>query len=441
VRYGKGSGCAARGEERGTLMKKKLFVVLLVCSVFLSGAFAAFAADAEAAAGTDAEAEAAAIVPDMNFTGEPISLSLEDALARITGAGPGYESAVLARDALVAQAKGQEELWNQFSSASNALSAFSSALPNPDVIAGLPAADQARIGEMSMMINPMKTLNAKLVKIARPYLEEQAVIGYEIDINKLVYDTTQVYHSVLQAQEALAIAEENLRIQSDILANTQKKFDLGMVSKMDVLSAESAVRDAAVKADVMSSGFTSARMNFNIQLDFPLMSDVSLTDTLRKVDAPEIDLKASVAAALENRNELRKLQFALETEDLKIADLALASRYGSEYLTAAMEHKTVEQGLKKMKAYIELEIRTKYMNLQNLANEIASIEKAAENAKEGYRLADLSYSAGLNTLVEVQNIQLVSYQAQLGLAAKILEYNLAVSDFEIATGYGMGGAR
>jgi hypothetical protein len=43
--------------------------------------------------------------------------------------------------------------------------------------------------------------------------------------------------------------------------------------------------------------------------------------------------------------------------------------------------------------------------------------------------------------VDVQNIQLASYQAQLGLAAKTLEYNLALSSFEIATGYGMGGGR
>jgi outer membrane protein TolC len=409
-------------------MKKKLLVAVSVCAMLSAGAPAIFAADAEVEAGTDAEAVAAedAIVPDMNFTGDPVSLSLEDALTRITTMGPGYESAVLAKQSFEAQAKGQEELWNQFRSLSNALSAA--------------RADPSAAAATAMTINPLHTLDAKLVKFMRPYLEEQAVIGYEMDINKLVYDTTKVYHSVLQAQEALAIAEENLRIQNEILANTQKKLDLGMVSKMDVLSAESAAQDAVVKVAAASSGLKSAKMSFNIQLNLPLMQEVVLTDALHKADAPAIDLKASIAAALANRNELRQLQFVLDKEELEIADLAVASRYGSEYLTAAMERKTAENKLKDTKAYIELEIRTKYMSLQNLAGEIASIEKAAENAKEGYRLADLSYNAGMNTLVDVQNVQLASYQAQLGLAAKILEYNLAVSDFAIATGYGMGGA-
>jgi outer membrane protein TolC len=207
---------------------------------------------------------------------------------------------------------------------------------------------------------------------------------------------------------------------------------------MDVLSAESAVQDADVKVNAAASGVKAAKMSFNIQLDLPLMQEVVLTDTLHKTDAPEIDLKTSIAAALENRNELRQLTFVLAKEDLEIADLAMASRYGSEYLTAAMEHKTAEKNLKDTKTYIELEIRMKYMSLQNLENEIASLEKAVANAKEGYRLADLSYNAGMSTLVDVQNVQLMSYQAQLGLAAKILEYNLAVSDFEIATGYGTG---
>jgi hypothetical protein len=395
-------------------MKKKMFIAVLTIAIALYGAPPIFAADAETPVNTDATD---AITPDMNFTGEPISLSLEDAIKRITSTGPGYESAVLAKEAFEAQAKGQEETWAQFRSIANALS----------------AADAP-----TMTINPMHTLNAKLVKFARPYLEEQAVIGYEIDLNKLVYDTTKVYHSVLQAQEALAIAEENLRIQNQILENARKKFDLGMVPKMDVLSAESAVRDAVVKVNAATSGRKAAKMSFNIQLDLPLMQEVVLTDALQKADAPEIDLKASIAAALANRNELRQLTFVLGKEDIEIADLAMASRYGSEYLTAAMEHKTAEKNLKDTKAYIELEIRTKYMSLQNLSDEIASIEKAVTNAKEGYRLADISYNAGMNTLVDVQNIQLASYQAQLGLAAKTLEYNLAVNDFAIATGYGMG---
>jgi outer membrane protein TolC len=403
-------------------MKKKLLGVALALFMIFGPAPAGFAADDEEAA--DPDAAGAVIVPGMNFTGDPVALSLEDALERVTTMGPGYENAVLAKEAFEAQAKGNEEVWAQYRSIANMLSS-----------------SEYRNAPGNVAVNPINRLTANVVKLARPYLEEQAVISLEMDINRLAYETTEVYHSALQAQEALSIAEENLRIQNEILANTQKKFDLGMVSKMDVLSAESASRDADIKSETAESGLKAAKMSFNIRLDYPLMQEVVLTDELRKVDEPEIDLSASISEALANRNELRQLRFALEKEQLEISGLATASRFGSEYLTAALELKTVEKNLKDTKAYIELDIRMKYMSILNLADEIASIEKAVANAKEGYRLAALSYDAGVNTLVDVQNIQLVSYQAQLGLAAKTLEYNLAVSSFEIATGYGMGGSR
>ena len=78
------------------------------------------------------------------------------------------------------------------------------------------------------------------------------------------------------------------------------------------------------------------------------------------------------------------------------------------------------------------------MSIQNLASEISALEATVANAKEAYRLADLSFTAGMNTLVDVQAAQVTSYQAQLGLAGKILEYNLALNDFDMITGYGKG---
>jgi outer membrane protein TolC len=393
-------------------MKNKLLGIVLIFALSLSGAAPVLAAD---------EAPRA-VAPNMVFSGEAVSLSLDDAIKRITTAGPGYESAVLAKQTLSAQAKGQEELWSSWKSTSNAMSGGRL----PEAIA-------------ATTVNPLRTLNAQLVKLTRPYLEDQAVIGYEIDINNLVYNTTRVYHSELQAAEALRIARDNLQVQQNILANTNKKHELGMASKMDVLSAESAVQEAAVKVSAADSTLKTAKMSFNMQLDYPLMQDVTLTDSLKKTSAPAIELKDSIESALAIRNELTQLQYLLNKAVLTLEDKVLVSRYSADYLTAELEIKQHEKAIKDAKNAIELEIRSKYMSIQNLATEISVAEKIVENAKEGYRLAELSYNAGMNTLVDVQNAQLASYQAQLALAAKILEYNLAVNDFTMATGYGKGG--
>jgi outer membrane protein TolC len=390
-------------------MKRKLLSIALICALVTLAAAPAAAADT------------ADISPSMSFGGEAVSLSLDDAIKRITSVGPGYESAVLARDTLSAQAKAQEELWAGWASTSNAMSG------------GRMSAQVAAV-----TVNPIRTLNAKVVSITRPYLETQAVVGYEIDMNNLIYNTTKVYHSELQAAEALRIAQDNLQVQQNILSNTNRKFELGMVSKMDVLSAESAVKEAADRVRTAESALKNAKMSFNMQLDYPIMQNVTLTDSLRKTSAPAIDLKKSIEMALASRNEIVQAQYLLDKAMLTLEDKVMVSRYSAEYLTAELEVKQAEKAIKDARSGIELELRSKYMSMQDLAAEISTAENTVVNAKERYRLAELSYNAGVSTLVDVQNAQLASYQTQLGLASKILEYNLAVSDFTVATVYGKG---
>ncbi|MDR1134604.1 MAG: TolC family protein [Clostridiales Family XIII bacterium] len=400
-------------------MKKELLSFVLACSLVLGCAAPVFAADAAADEGDNAAA-AYTIVPNMEFTGNTLTLSLEQAVKRMTTSGAGFESAVLKKEASDAQAKGQEELWMTFVNTSNAMS-------------GLPR------GVLPVTtINPMKTLNAKIVKMTRPFLISQSAIQYEIDINILEHETTQVYYQVLQAEEALRIAEENLQNQKSILTNTEKKLEQGMVSKMDLLTAESSVQDAEVKVASAGSALKAVKMSFNQKMNLPLMQDVKLTGTLKMANAPSIVLKSAIEAALSTRNELNQLQYQLDKAQLELDDKTFVSRYSAEYLTAELAIKQVEKGLKDTKQLLELDVRSRYMNIQNVANEIAALNKTVSNAKEGYRLAELSYNAGMNTLVDVHSAQLASFQAQLGLAAKTLEYNLAINDFKMAIGYGTG---
>jgi outer membrane protein TolC len=315
------------------------------------------------------------------------------------------------------QAKEQEELWDQWRSVSNAMTAMGSFVP-------------------ASVTNPAKSTNAKIVKMTRPYLLTQAAIQYQMDIDYMAYDVTQIYYKVIQAQEGVKIAMDNLQNRKNILANTNKKFELGVVAKMDVLTAESAVMDAESKLSTAEVGLKSLQMSFNQKLDFPLMQRVVLTDSLKRSTQSAINLTGSIESALGKRNELNQLQYLIDKAQLILGEKYSISRYSAEYLSYVQDLKTAEKNLKDTKTLIELDIRAKYLNIINMVKEMSSLEKTIANAVEGYRLAELSYNAGMNTLVDVQTAQLGSYQAQLGLSNKILEYNLALSDLELVTGYG-----
>ncbi|MDR0424907.1 MAG: TolC family protein [Clostridiales Family XIII bacterium] len=393
-------------------MEKKLLSFVLSLTLILACVAPASAADGDAAPARE-------IVPNMEFTGKTLTLSLEDAVKLMTTSGAGFESAVLKKETSDAQAKGQEELWTSWVNTSNAMSGLS-----------------FRLGAGA--INPLRTLNAQIVKMTRPYLISQAAIQYEIDINTLAYETTQAYHQALQTEEAMRIAGENLQNQKNILANTEKKLSQGMVSRMDLLTAESAVQDAEVKLASAATGLKSMKMSFNQKLNLPIMQDVKLTGTLKMATAPGIVLKTAIESALSTRNELNMIQYQIDRAQLELDDKQFVSRYSAEYLTATLAVRQAEKTMRDTAQLIELDIRSRYMGINDIASEIAALQKTVSNAKEGYRLAELSYNAGMNTLVDVQGAQLASFQAQLALASKTLEYNLAINDFSMAIGYGKG---
>jgi outer membrane protein TolC len=211
-----------------------------------------------------------------------------------------------------------------------------------------------------------------------------------------------------------------------------------MVSRMDLLTAESAVQDAEGKLASAATGLKAIKRSFNQKMNLPLRQDVKLTDTLKMATAPGIVLKTAIESALSTRNELNMIQYQIDRAQLELDDKLFVSRYSAEYLTATLAVKQAEKSMRDTAQLIELDIRSRYMSINDIASEIAALQKTVSNAKEGYRLAELSYNAGMNTLVDVHGAQLASFQAQLALAAKTLDYNLALNDFNMAIGYGKG---
>jgi outer membrane protein TolC len=83
-----------------------------------------------------------------------------------------------------------------------------------------------------------------------------------------------------------------------------------------------------------------------------------------------------------------------------------------------------------------MDIRSKYMDLKDKKRSMAVAEANLKNAKEGFRLATISFNAGMSTLADLNQAQIATYQAALGVAASLTEYDLAVYDFNHAIGVG-----
>lgn len=388
------------------IMKKRIISIMLSALLIMGAAAAVYGIDR-------------IIVPDMTFGGDEIKLSLDDAIKIMQTEGSSAESAKLNKSSDEAVARGYKESASSISDLLDAIAGL-----------GLPAssaAEQAGATEV----------NEKIVKLRRDFAKEQLDDNYQAEMNQIEAATIETYYGVLQAEENLRIAKENLATQKTILANTQKKYKLGTVARIDTLTAETEVQKAENEVASAEALANTAKMNFNMLLGYDLMQKVVLTDTLKSVEAPEGTLTGFIENALDNRNEIKGAGFAADIQEILLTNLKY--RYpenSSTFLKQQVAYNEARKAADDAPTMIEMDIRVKYMDLENKKLAVKAAEATLANAKEGYRLAMITYDAGMNTLTDVQQAQIMAFRAGQGLAAAITDYDLAVYNFKHAIGVG-----
>jgi hypothetical protein len=393
-------------------MKKRILPLLLVALVVLSSVVMAV--------GTERN-----IVPNMNFTGDAIHLSLDEAIEIMQTKGSRAEAAALNKASDEAIAKGHKE----------SAETISEYLRNLEQAI---AYDKVTISEIAAAEAGGATkTNEKIMKLRRDFAKEQVEANYQAELNEIEAMTIQVYYGVLQAEENLRVAKENLTNQKTIYDNTIKKYQQGTVAKVDTLTAETQVLQAEQQVALAETALKNAKMNFNLLLGYDLMQEVVLTDKLVMVDEPEGTLVEFIESALDNRNEIKGAALGAQVQEILFTGLEYRyPKTSSTYLKQEVATLQARKAAADVPVQIEMDIRVRYMDLADKKRAVEVAEAYLANAKEGCRLALISYDVGMNTLTDVHEAQIASYQAALGLAKAITDYDLAVYEFKHAIGVG-----
>ncbi|MBR2576505.1 MAG: TolC family protein, partial [Firmicutes bacterium] len=83
-----------------------------------------------------------------------------------------------------------------------------------------------------------------------------------------------------------------------------------------------------------------------------------------------------------------------------------------------------------------IEIRNDYIDLTAKYQAIQDAQEKLTLVKESFRAAKVMYDVGMNTLADVQSAQLTLYQTNQLLMKSIADYDIAVYEYEYATGLG-----
>ena len=337
--------------------------------------------------------------PQITYEGDTITLSLEEVSERIKTMGQGYELAVLNKGFLESAIKGQDQAYK-------------------------------------LLINS-STLEEKTTKITKDYYKAIAPLNFQSELNNLELKAVTAYVNLLQTKENFRIAKENLDEETRLNKISEQKLKLGMISKFDKLSSDNTLFKAQSELLAAQKNYYNMKMAFNLQLGYPLMTNIEPAGVLDKMDSPDMDLLTALKEALSNRNEIKQTEYNLlfsETERFS---------YSLRYPTNSATYKSKEAALlsaqiadKNTRASIEMEIRNLYMSIIEGEKAVEASKLTLTNAEEALKIAELSYNLGLNTQADVHRAANGLYYAKLGLVQRIADYNLNVLKWGFATGIG-----
>ena len=295
---------------------------------------------------------------------------------------------------------------------------------------------------------------------------------------KLLSDVTGAYYHVLFANSALDVALEALESSEKNLEQVNKFYDAGKSSRFDVLRAE--VQVANFKPMVVSSknGLRLAESNLSLILGISDSVNYVFKEKLEftESDLSHKNLDELLGIALRNRPEvlIMQEQKLITRKQLSIAKAALMPSviFGTSYqyqgmrddmdftnddfyksfnstltlsipLFSGLKNSSKMQQAKiaiKETGYqeeslinvIKLEVKSAYFIMKEAEEKVETQKKTIELATEALRLANLMYTEGASTQLDVLNANLALNQAKMNYQQSLFEYNVALANLKKA---------
>ena len=290
-----------------------------------------------------------------------------------------------------------------------------------------------------------------------------------------VFSAKRAFYGYLLAKEFSAVAEEALGLAEKFMENVKNLHEVGMASKFDLLRSEVQVANLKPQAIRARNSVEVAALGLKTVLGIELDTPVEVKGELA---APPLDVvsEAIVEEALAQRPEIRQLDYqrGMAGQMLKIArgsmmpTLAIGGAYnfwsdalnlrkgawqnyytinlsltlplfnGFESRARVGQSKAMIRELdwtrKGLSDAIALEVRQAVLNANQARETLLSQEKNVEQAREAVRIAELNYSEGLATNLDVSTAQVALSQARTNRSQALYDCAISQAQLEKAVG-------
>jgi len=292
-----------------------------------------------------------------------------------------------------------------------------------------------------------------------------------------VFNTKRAFYGVLLAREFVRVAEEAVEVAEKHFQNVKSLYEVGMASKFDLLRSEVQVANLKPQLIRARNNLKIAELGLKTLLGIDLSQPIELKGDMT-FQPYKPDLEECLSRAMQNRPEISLVSYQkqIAAEMFKLAratrlpSLAVSGTYNfwadqfnfqknnwQSYYTVNLlltvplfngfaasarmaqskamirELELTQKGLEEI---IRFEVRQAILNLQQARESLLSQEKNVEQAQESLRIAELNFSEGLATTLDVSSAQAALSQAKTNYSQALYDYVVSLAELDKAMGIG-----
>lgn len=301
---------------------------------------------------------------------------------------------------------------------------------------------------------------------------DSATLGIEKAKQQIRLDATSAYYTVLQTSNMVKLNQESVDRLNAHLKNVQAQYQVGTVAKTDVLRSEVEVADAEQTLIKAENAYELAIASLNNVLGMPLETQVNVKDQL-KYQQVSITLDDSIKKSQVNRPDLAQAEISVAVAEEGVngakagyrPTVGLSASEGwsdtsfpgtdnntwsvgvsanwnvfdagltnSKVKQQVSNLEKVRQQAQQTKDSAQLEVRQTYLNLKEAEKRIATSQVAVNKAEEDFKIAQVRYTSGVGTNLDVIDSQVALTQAKTNYVQALYDYNTSRAKLEKAIG-------
>jgi len=315
------------------------------------------------------------------------------------------------------------------------------------------------------------------------YQAESSLMQNIQDISNKKRDTKEAYYNVLKALALINVQEENVKLNEAQLYRSQKYFQAGIRTKIDVSDAKVSLIQAKLDLKKAEYNLKSSYANLDkvvgfthLKQEYTIYSqDLKLSSLYNSLVEYSMQLEESILYAYENRSELKKYLADIKASQAEI-DKTSSEYYPSIYFNADYtkqefdklksvqpqnqwqaslnadwniykggstmantEEKKIQTNISNYahtysKLSIKKETTDAYINLSKSKDSVELAQSLVEVSDEKFDQASKRYEYGLSDYIELQQARQGYINAKATLIVEYYDYYIAMANLDNAIG-------